>query len=140
MKKSNVPRSTRLSPHTPETGQHPTLSDTLCDCSRTGGDSQHKDWIHNPTYSSGVSSPCLGRGQDIHDDQQLSGLLNSIAGGKLSISVPEMAELLSISKPAAYALARRAGFPAFMVGNRTLVSVPGLMAWVERASAGEGLQ
>lgn len=65
--------------------------------------------------------------------------LNSAVNGKLAISVPKMAEILSISNPTAYALARRAGFPAFQVGNRTLVSVPGLVAWVQQASAGEVL-
>lgn len=65
--------------------------------------------------------------------------LVSITGGKLAIDVPKMAKLLSISKPAAYALARSGGFPAFQVGNRTLVSVPGLVAWVQQASAGEVL-
>ena len=65
--------------------------------------------------------------------------LDSITGGKLAISVPKMAEILSISKPAAYALARSEGFPAFQGGGRTLVSVPGLVAWVSQASAGEVL-
>lgn len=52
------------------------------------------------------------------------------AGGKIAISVPRMAELLSISRPTAYQLARRADFPAFSVGGRTLVSIQGLIAWV----------
>ena len=54
-------------------------------------------------------------------------------GNKLAVSVAEMANLLSISKPNAYALTRRADFKAaFKVGNRTLVSVAGLQAWIER--------
>ena len=51
---------------------------------------------------------------------------------KLAISVPEAAELLGISKPTAYILVRRADFPAFKVGGRTLVSRTGLEAWVRK--------
>ena len=40
---------------------------------------------------------------------------------KLAISVREAAEILGISVPTAYELARRADFPAFHVGRRTLV-------------------
>nr|WP_325214701.1 type IV secretory system conjugative DNA transfer family protein [uncultured Oscillibacter sp.] len=38
----------------------------------------------------------------------------------LSISVPQAAKLLNISRPMAYALARREDFPSFQVGNRIL--------------------
>lgn len=57
------------------------------------------------------------------------------AGESLSISVPQAAKLLNISKPTAYILARREDFPSFQVGNRILVSVAGLAEWVE-AQAG----
>lgn len=50
---------------------------------------------------------------------------------KLTISVPEAARRLGMSKSAVYQLARRKDFPAFSVGGRTLVSVSGLVAWVE---------
>ena len=56
-------------------------------------------------------------------------------GESLSISVPQAAKLLNISKPTAYILARREDFPSFQVGNRILVSVAGLAEWVE-AQAG----
>lgn len=65
--------------------------------------------------------------------------LTAATNGKLAISISKMAEILSISSPTAYALARSEGFPSFTVGGRTLVSVPGLLAWVEKASAGEVL-
>jgi len=68
---------------------------------------------------------------------QLVERANAATSGKLAITIPETAKILSISKPAAYQLARSEGFPAFKVGNRTLVSVPGLVAWVECAAAGE---
>lgn len=50
---------------------------------------------------------------------------------KLTISVPEAAKRLGVSKTTAYELARREDFPAFSVGNRLLVSVAGLEKWVE---------
>lgn len=50
---------------------------------------------------------------------------------KLTISVPEMARQLGISKPKAYQLARQDGFPAFTVGGRILVSMEGLEKWVQ---------
>ena len=140
MRKSNAPRNAHLSPHSIETERHPSLSGILHDCSHADADLQHKTLIHNPTYArSSTSAPRLDRGRDTHDNQQLLERLNSAVNGKLAISVPKMAEILSISSPTADALARRAGFPAFQVGNRTLVSVPGLVAWVQQASAGEVL-
>lgn len=59
-------------------------------------------------------------------------------GCKIAISVPRMAELLSISRPTAYQLAKRADFPAFVVGGRTLVSVQGLVQWVAAQVHREG--
>lgn len=50
---------------------------------------------------------------------------------KLTISVPEAAKRLGVSKSTAYELARREDFPSFKVGNRLLVSVAGLEKWVE---------
>lgn len=58
--------------------------------------------------------------------------------GKIAISVPKAAELLSISRPTAYQLAKRADFPAFTVGGRTLVSVQGLVQWVAEQAHQEG--
>lgn len=65
-------------------------------------------------------------------------LLAQIGNGKIAISVPRMAELLSISRPTAYQLARRTDFPAFTVGGRTLVSVSGLVQWVAEQARQEG--
>ena len=50
---------------------------------------------------------------------------------RLTISVPEAARRLGVSKTTGYELAHRKGFPAFSVGNRLLVSVAGLEKWVE---------
>lgn len=50
---------------------------------------------------------------------------------KLTISVPEMARRLGISKPSAYMLARRADFPSFRIGERIVVYAAGLEQWVK---------
>ena len=52
---------------------------------------------------------------------------------KLAVSVAEMAELLSISRPTAYEIIHRADFRgAFKVGARTLVSVEALREWIQK--------
>lgn len=52
---------------------------------------------------------------------------------KLAVSVSEMAELLSISRPTAYEIIHRADFHgAFKVGARTLVSVEALREWIQK--------
>lgn len=50
---------------------------------------------------------------------------------KLTISVPEMARRLGICTSGAYTLVRRADFPAFKIGNRTVVYEKGLEEWVK---------
>lgn len=49
---------------------------------------------------------------------------------KLALSVPETAKILDVSVPTAYELTRRADFPAFRIGRRTLVDRAGLEHWV----------
>ena len=56
---------------------------------------------------------------------------------KVAISVREAAEILGISVPTAYELARRADFPAFHVGRRTLVDRAGLASWVSAQTGRE---
>lgn len=56
---------------------------------------------------------------------------------KLTYSAAEAAEVLGVSRPVVYTLMRRADFPAFKVGARTLISAEGLRAWV-RAQCGTG--
>ena len=51
---------------------------------------------------------------------------------KLALSVHETAEILGVSVPTAYELARRADFPAFHVGRRTLVDRTGLRRWIAK--------
>lgn len=56
---------------------------------------------------------------------------------RLTISVPEAARRLGISKPSAYALARRDDFPAFHIGERIVVYEKGLEDWVKRQAEGK---
>lgn len=55
---------------------------------------------------------------------------------KLTLSVDEAAALLGISKPTCYQLVRRADFPAFKIGNRTLVNRRLLEQWIDREAGG----
>lgn len=57
---------------------------------------------------------------------------------KLAVSVPEAAELLGMCPKTVYQLTRRADFPAFKAGNRTIISVEGLREWVKNQATGEG--
>lgn len=56
---------------------------------------------------------------------------------KLTLSVAEAAQMLGISAPKAYELTHRADFPAFRIGNRTLVSRRLLEKWVDREAGGD---
>lgn len=49
---------------------------------------------------------------------------------KLAYSPTETAQALGVSRPTVYQLMKRADFPAFKVGTRTLVSAEGLREWV----------
>jgi len=46
------------------------------------------------------------------------------------LSVAEVAEVLSISRPAAYQLFRRSDFPKIQLGHRLLVSENALESWL----------
>ncbi len=50
---------------------------------------------------------------------------------KLAYSPAETAAVLGVSRPTVYTLLKRADFPAFKVGSRTLVSAEGLRAWIQ---------
>ena len=51
---------------------------------------------------------------------------------KMAIKPSEAAELLGVSMPTVYELTRRADFPSFKIGNRTLISVELLGDWIRR--------
>ena len=50
---------------------------------------------------------------------------------KLVLSVREAAKVLGISSTAMYNLVKVQGFPTIQIGNRLLVSAPGLTRWLE---------
>ncbi len=50
----------------------------------------------------------------------------------LAVSAAEAARLLGVSRPTLYQYIGRDDFPSFWVGNRVLVSVAGLQAWIEQ--------
>lgn len=53
---------------------------------------------------------------------------------KLAVSIDEMAQMLSISRPVAYDLARQKDFPSFRVRKRILINVAGLQRWLDEQS------
>ena len=64
--------------------------------------------------------------------------INEISKKKLVINVEELAEVLGISKPVAYLLTRKKGFPTVRVSERRIIiPVDGLCRWLE-AEAIEG--
>lgn len=50
---------------------------------------------------------------------------------RLTISIPEAARLLGISKDLAYQLSNRSDFPSLQLGGRKVVSLIGLVDWTE---------
>lgn len=50
----------------------------------------------------------------------------------LAVSVTEAAKLLNVSRPTLYRYIGRDDFPSFKLGNRVLVNVAGLQAWIDR--------
>lgn len=55
---------------------------------------------------------------------------------KLTLTVPEAAELLGLCKARVYELSRTPSFPAFKCGGRTVISTEGLREWVKQQAAG----
>lgn len=53
---------------------------------------------------------------------------------KLTYSAPEVAQLLGISRSAAYNLMHRDDFPSFRIGKRWLVRDSSLNEWLEKQS------
>lgn len=58
---------------------------------------------------------------------------------KLTVSVDEMAAMLGISRPVAYELTKRDGFPAVRVSERRIiVPVEALKRWLNEQAAARG--
>ncbi len=52
---------------------------------------------------------------------------------KLAINVPELAKMLGVSRPVAYELTKREGFPAIRVSERRIIiPVDKLNEWLDR--------
>lgn len=54
----------------------------------------------------------------------------------LTLSVPEVAAVLGISRAGAYELARSKGFPSLSIGSRIVVPKDKFIAWIETQSTG----
>ena len=49
----------------------------------------------------------------------------------LMLSVPDLTEVLGISRAGAYELVKSEGFPSLHIGNRVLVPKEALIAWIK---------
>lgn len=49
----------------------------------------------------------------------------------LNLSVPEVADVLGISRAGAYELVKEKGFPSLTIGNRIIVPKDKLIMWIE---------
>ena len=56
----------------------------------------------------------------------------------LTLTVPEVGEVLGISRAAAYQLVRSRGFPSLKIGTRILVPKDKLIAWINEQVEGDG--
>lgn len=54
---------------------------------------------------------------------------------KLTLSVPEAAKVLGVSKAKMYEVIKMEGFPVIVLGKRRLVSVKSFERWVEERAA-----
>ena len=52
----------------------------------------------------------------------------------LMLSVPEVANLLGISRAGAYELVKTAGFPSLTIGSRIIIPRDKLIAWIDKQS------
>ena len=55
----------------------------------------------------------------------------------LMLSVPELTDVLGISRASAYELVKSKGFPAMYIGNRIVITKEELIAWIRRTIGGE---
>ena len=53
----------------------------------------------------------------------------------LMLSVPEVAEVLGISRAGAYELARSKGFPSLKIGSRIVIPKDKLIEWIDEQCA-----
>ena len=53
----------------------------------------------------------------------------------LMLSVPEVAEVLGISRAGAYELVRSGGFPSLKIGSRIVIPKDKLIGWIDEQCA-----
>lgn len=56
---------------------------------------------------------------------------------RLTLTVPQLAERMQVSKPTAYALVNRPGFPRLTVGRKILVPLAALERWLDEQAVAE---
>ncbi len=60
---------------------------------------------------------------------------STVSMDKLAINVPELAKMLGVSRPVAYELTKREGFPAIRISERRIIiPVDKLNEWLARES------
>jgi len=57
---------------------------------------------------------------------------------KLTITVEEMANVVGVSRPKAYELIHKEGFPAVRIGRRIVIPIDGLKRWLEEQAVSVG--
>lgn len=62
---------------------------------------------------------------------ELAPVRNDNQNPSLTLTVPQMAKELNISRNTAYELTKQKGFPCFRVGKRVLINRDMLQAWLD---------
>ena len=57
---------------------------------------------------------------------------------KITLSVEEVGKKLGVSRPIAYELTKRQGFPVLRIGRRIVIPVDGLMEWIRSNTVNRG--
>ena len=58
--------------------------------------------------------------------------------GRLTVTVPEAAEIVGCSGKTMYNLIHSEGFPVLWIGRKAVISIEGLIHWVRKQSGQEG--
>lgn len=62
--------------------------------------------------------------------------MEKLKAERLTMTIPEAAQMLGISKNLMYPLTRSKGFPVIEIGTRRLVPVKAFQRWVEQQTGG----
>lgn len=58
-------------------------------------------------------------------------MADTVKHEKLTLSVPEAAQIVGVSQSKMYEIVKIKGFPTIQIGRRLLVSTKGLERWIE---------